>query len=149
MERFYDGDQEQLFSEARVINPFRKAVIARPKVIICIFVFLFLLFLVFTIHVIILYEPLIYSYICQLLVQLTPKLCQLIMHCSEEAMVLATNLSICILVVQSDCFISQYNIVIENPSLHIMPHRLVKYSGKPIDVRLELQYNQYYNTLNS
>lgn len=24
MERFYDGDQEKLFAEARVINPFRK-----------------------------------------------------------------------------------------------------------------------------
>lgn len=24
MERFYDGDQDQLFSEARVVNPFRK-----------------------------------------------------------------------------------------------------------------------------
>jgi ariadne-1 len=33
MERFYDGDQDQLFSEARVINPFRKpTVINRPKV---------------------------------------------------------------------------------------------------------------------
>lgn len=33
MERFYDGDQDQLFTEARVINPFRKsAVITRPKV---------------------------------------------------------------------------------------------------------------------
>lgn len=32
MERFYDGDQDQLFSEARVINPFRKPVIQRPKV---------------------------------------------------------------------------------------------------------------------
>jgi ariadne-1 len=33
MERFYGGDQDQLFSEARVINPFRKpAVINRPKV---------------------------------------------------------------------------------------------------------------------
>jgi len=33
MERFYDGDQDQLFSEARVINPFRKpAVISRLKV---------------------------------------------------------------------------------------------------------------------
>jgi ariadne-1 len=33
MERFYDTDQDQLFSEARVINPFRKpAVINRPKV---------------------------------------------------------------------------------------------------------------------
>ncbi|KPJ19395.1 E3 ubiquitin-protein ligase arih1l [Papilio machaon] len=31
MERFYDGDQDQLFSEARVINPFRKPVIQRPK----------------------------------------------------------------------------------------------------------------------
>ncbi|CAG2062876.1 unnamed protein product [Timema podura] len=27
MERFYDGDQDQLFSEARVINPFRKPTI--------------------------------------------------------------------------------------------------------------------------
>jgi ariadne-1 len=36
MERFYDGDQDQLFSEARVINPFRKpAVINRPKVKVC------------------------------------------------------------------------------------------------------------------
>lgn len=25
MERYYDGDQEQLFAEARVINPFRKS----------------------------------------------------------------------------------------------------------------------------
>lgn len=33
MERFYDGDQDQLFAEARVINPFRKPVIQRPKVI--------------------------------------------------------------------------------------------------------------------
>lgn len=24
MERFYDGDQEKLFAEARVVNPFRK-----------------------------------------------------------------------------------------------------------------------------
>lgn len=32
MERFYDGDQDQLFAEARVINPFRKPVIQRPKV---------------------------------------------------------------------------------------------------------------------
>lgn len=24
MERFYDGDQDQLFSEARVVNPFKK-----------------------------------------------------------------------------------------------------------------------------
>ncbi|XP_034833519.1 E3 ubiquitin-protein ligase ariadne-1 isoform X1 [Maniola jurtina] len=31
MERFYDGDQDQLFAEARVINPFRKPVIQRPK----------------------------------------------------------------------------------------------------------------------
>ncbi|XP_077284873.1 E3 ubiquitin-protein ligase ariadne-1 isoform X1 [Arctopsyche grandis] len=31
MERFYDGNQEELFSEARVINPFRKAVIIQPK----------------------------------------------------------------------------------------------------------------------
>lgn len=36
MERFYDGDQDQLFSEARVINPFRKpAVVNRPKVKVC------------------------------------------------------------------------------------------------------------------
>lgn len=34
MERFYDGDQDQLFAEARVINPFRKPVIQRPKVFI-------------------------------------------------------------------------------------------------------------------
>jgi len=41
MERFYDGDQDQLFSEARVINPFRKpAVISRVKVKVCT-VFLF------------------------------------------------------------------------------------------------------------
>lgn len=33
MERFYDGDQDQLFTEARVVNPFRKSsVIPRPKV---------------------------------------------------------------------------------------------------------------------
>lgn len=35
MERFYDGDQEQLFNEARVINPFKKLNIttaARVKV---------------------------------------------------------------------------------------------------------------------
>jgi ariadne-1 len=33
MERFYDGDQDQLFSEARVVNPFRKPnVVNRPKV---------------------------------------------------------------------------------------------------------------------
>jgi ariadne-1 len=33
MERFHDGDQNQLFSEARVINPFRKPpVVNRPKV---------------------------------------------------------------------------------------------------------------------
>lgn len=32
MERFYDGNQEELFSEARVINPFRKPVIFRQKV---------------------------------------------------------------------------------------------------------------------
>jgi ariadne-1 len=33
MERFYDGDQDQLFSEARVISPFRKpTVVTRPKV---------------------------------------------------------------------------------------------------------------------
>lgn len=24
MERFYDGDQDKLFSEARVVNPFKK-----------------------------------------------------------------------------------------------------------------------------
>lgn len=34
MERFYDGNQEELFSEARVINPFRKAVIIQPRVIL-------------------------------------------------------------------------------------------------------------------
>jgi len=27
MERFYDGDQEKLFAEARVINPFRKSLL--------------------------------------------------------------------------------------------------------------------------
>ncbi|VVC98096.1 unnamed protein product [Leptidea sinapis] len=32
MERFYDGDQDQLFAEARVINPFRKPVTQRPKI---------------------------------------------------------------------------------------------------------------------
>ncbi|GBP07752.1 Potential E3 ubiquitin-protein ligase ariadne-1 [Eumeta japonica] len=32
MERFYDGDQDQLFAEARVINPFRKPVVQRSKV---------------------------------------------------------------------------------------------------------------------
>lgn len=32
MERFYDGDQEKLFAEARVINPFRKGpVIVRSR----------------------------------------------------------------------------------------------------------------------
>ncbi|XP_014285126.1 E3 ubiquitin-protein ligase ariadne-1 isoform X1 [Halyomorpha halys] len=32
MERFYDGNQEQLFAEARVVNPFTKpAIVARPK----------------------------------------------------------------------------------------------------------------------
>lgn len=33
MERFYDSDQDELFTEARVINPFRKsALISKPKV---------------------------------------------------------------------------------------------------------------------
>lgn len=32
MERFYDGDQEQLFAEARVINPFRKPALIKQKV---------------------------------------------------------------------------------------------------------------------
>lgn len=32
MERFYDGDQDQLFAEARVINPIKKPVIQKPKV---------------------------------------------------------------------------------------------------------------------
>ncbi|KAK6631581.1 carbonyl reductase (NADPH-dependent) ari1 [Polyplax serrata] len=31
MERFYDGDQDQLFAEARVINPFRKPAIIKQK----------------------------------------------------------------------------------------------------------------------
>lgn len=32
MERFYDGDQEKLFAEAHVINPFRKTpVISRNR----------------------------------------------------------------------------------------------------------------------
>lgn len=32
MERFYDGDQEKLFAEARVINPFRKgSLISRSR----------------------------------------------------------------------------------------------------------------------
>lgn len=32
MERFYDGDPEQLYAEARVINPFRKPVNVPKKV---------------------------------------------------------------------------------------------------------------------
>lgn len=32
MERFYDTDQDQLFNEARVINPFKKGAVIRPKV---------------------------------------------------------------------------------------------------------------------
>lgn len=33
MERFYDGDQEQLFKEAHVINPFKKQnTVNKPKV---------------------------------------------------------------------------------------------------------------------
>ncbi|KAF6211188.1 hypothetical protein GE061_014303 [Apolygus lucorum] len=33
MERFYDGNQEQLFAEARVVNPFTKtSVVSKPKV---------------------------------------------------------------------------------------------------------------------
>lgn len=35
MERFYDGDQEQLYAEARVVNPYRKPVSAPKKVSIC------------------------------------------------------------------------------------------------------------------
>lgn len=32
MERFYDGDQDKLFAEARVINPFRKGpIISRSR----------------------------------------------------------------------------------------------------------------------
>lgn len=32
MERFYDGDQEKLFTEAHVINPFRKGpIISRNR----------------------------------------------------------------------------------------------------------------------
>lgn len=34
MERFYDGDQDQLFNEARVINPFKKLnITSRSKVL--------------------------------------------------------------------------------------------------------------------
>lgn len=32
MERFYDGDQDKLFSEARVVNPFNKPVSNMAKV---------------------------------------------------------------------------------------------------------------------
>lgn len=32
MERFYDGDQEKLFSEARVVNPFNKPISNMAKV---------------------------------------------------------------------------------------------------------------------
>lgn len=32
MERFYDGDQEKLFSEARVVNPFNKLISNVAKV---------------------------------------------------------------------------------------------------------------------
>lgn len=32
MERFYDGDQDQLFSEARVVNPFNKPTSNMAKV---------------------------------------------------------------------------------------------------------------------
>lgn len=39
MERYYDGDQEVLFAEARVINPFKKSTIAKQKVITGILVF--------------------------------------------------------------------------------------------------------------
>lgn len=42
MERFYDGDQDQLFAEARVINPFRKPAIIKQKV--CVFELLFAIY---------------------------------------------------------------------------------------------------------
>lgn len=32
MERFYDGDQERLYAEARVVNPYRKPVSVPKKV---------------------------------------------------------------------------------------------------------------------
>ncbi|KAK5637838.1 hypothetical protein RI129_000170 [Pyrocoelia pectoralis] len=31
MERFYDGNQDQLFQEAHVINPFKRVIVAKPK----------------------------------------------------------------------------------------------------------------------
>lgn len=34
MERYYDGDQEQLYTEARVVNPYRKSINAQKKVFI-------------------------------------------------------------------------------------------------------------------
>lgn len=34
MERFYDGDQEKMFKDAHVINPFRKpSAVSKPKVV--------------------------------------------------------------------------------------------------------------------
>jgi hypothetical protein len=33
MERYYDSDQEQLFSEARVVSPFRKTSVPKVKVL--------------------------------------------------------------------------------------------------------------------
>lgn len=56
MERFYDGDQDKLFSEARVINPFKRSqpIIQRVKFIILVIsykakllIFIFLYFMVF------------------------------------------------------------------------------------------------------
>lgn len=32
MERYYDGDQEKLYAEARVVNPYRKSITAPRKV---------------------------------------------------------------------------------------------------------------------
>lgn len=32
MERYYDGDQEKLYAEARVVNPYRKSVNVPRKV---------------------------------------------------------------------------------------------------------------------
>lgn len=48
MERFYDGDQDQLFTEARVVNPFRKtSIISRAKVTTLTTLILFIISIVF------------------------------------------------------------------------------------------------------